>query len=237
MSGRRTGSGAGSSRCRISGAAIAVLTCLLPAAAAAQPSEPYRLKVSHSEGVDLSEDQVRAILRQMSYIVQTDDDGPGGAVGSDDVACDVEFVLDGQISMFSSSDEGPDLDVVREESGIEELFRRTEDVKVVTSIGVCPGASRPELQPEAQLGDSAGSLDVDTVEDSDETVGTWAGCSDGRTFVVAAQESVELSAAAWVHEQGHVAGGSHRFYSPGWIMNKELYEANTQLDAGECARF
>lgn len=218
MSGRRTGGEAGRPRCWASGALIAILVWLLPLVAAAQVSGPYRLTVSRSEDVDLSRGDVEAILEQMSHILRTDDDGAGGAPGSDDHACDVEFVLDGPIAAFSSSVEGPDLDVVRERAGIEELFRRDEDVKVVTSIGVCPPPEgEPRDPPEGEL--------------------RWAGCTDGFTFVVAAQDTIELSGIVWAHELGHVEGLHHRVDSPGWIMNKELYEANTQLDASECAHY
>ena len=195
------------------GTVIAVLVWLLPHPAAAQASSPYRLTVSHSEGVELSRGDVEAILEHMSYILQTDDDGPTGGASSNDVACNVEFVLDGKVATFSSDDEGPDLDVVVEPAGITALFERDEDVKVVTGIDVCPGAG----QVESATG--------------------WAVCTDGFTFVVAVQDTVELSGITWAHELGHIEGLRHRSSSPGWIMSRRLYEANTQVDARECEHY
>ena len=214
MSGRRTGEETGRPWRWASGILIAILVWLLPPLAAAQAANS--LKVSQHAHLNLSRGEVEKILKQMSYILRTDDDGAGGARGSDDHACDVKFVLDGEIGTFSSPDTGGlDLNVVRVKADIDELFaRRDWDVKVVTAIGVCPSDDNPSgLPPKGMTG--------------------FAGCTDGFTVVVTTRDT-ERAAILWAHELGHVKGLAHRVDSPGWIMNNKLYEANTQLSAREC---
>ncbi len=89
----------------------------------------YRLQIHRHNSVAITDARADEILASMTEILQTND-------GAGDVACDVRFERDGNITTFSTGDA-----VINSSADFNAVNRLPGNVKVVSQINWCGGFS------------------------------------------------------------------------------------------------
>lgn len=216
--------------------AAAVVLGVEPPAVSAGQSEPatvlHPLTVARFYTItDFPDGRAAAIIAKMGRILQTDNSNlTDGNVA--DVECAVAFVPDGSVGTFGA-DNGPDVgdgDISDEDEFLRVVRQVSANVKVVPQVSWC--------RADDQEGGSGTSADPAGPPDVDPKNFSACAHQATRSFVVEGGLPVDVAAALWAHEFGHLQKlNGHREGQPFMVMNAEVYATSRLVDETECRAF